>query len=1058
MQHYFVRLIGGLSVGRKLSLIYLLDLTAVIFVSGILINEKYIAIDFTQKEINGGHYIAAISRNLVPLARDLSLLQQQQQEQQQPTRAALDIDGLHVAEARFGGALDTATLNRAFTTAAANPGGADAAFDAGRALLTRVGNQSNLILDPDLDSYYTMSLVLLRFPELLGLLRETAQLAQQLQRHPEPDAGSRALLLEGRLDASVQGIDSDYEEAFSASKPALRQGLAPSRAVLRDALTRFREASRGLGDGGDSASLESLRAETVDALANAWTAAQDELQRLLALRKAEAYTRMWQHLGTAALLLMVILSVVFFVARQIAKPISRLARVAARVSDSGDYSLRAEWNSTDEIGRLVHGFNGMLEQLDRQRISQQELVARHRAADAQRELVEAIPIPMMVTSIPLHDVLHANQAAEAWLNGRSTDPWSVGMQPATRARFFQGLTDTEAVDQFEVYWRGGRTPSWALVSARCIVYQGQRAVLTTFTPINQMKLMEQRLELWARVFEASSEGIMIIDPQGRIVDVNRAVCRGANLDLDDLLGMNPRFLLDSSNPPGFFADITDAALNLGSWQGEAWLKRKGREPYPAWLVLNAVRDAHGQVSHYIAISLDISERKKHEQRIAYMAQHDALTGLPNRSLCQERLKMSIDQAKRSGQKVAVLFVDLDRFKNINDSLGHHVGDGLLRSIASRLLNVVRNGDTVARLGGDEFVVILNGIADVEEIGKIVDQRLISLIRKPHQVDGAELNISCSVGVAVYPDDGDDIDRLMRHADVAMYQAKSSGRDNLQFFTPELNERVLRRLQLENDMRHAVERGELVLYYQPRINAATGGLAGVESLVRWTHPLHGLIPPADFIPIAEESGLIVGIGTWIIGEACRQHQHWRRAGVGGVPVSINLSAVQLREPGLCATLDAALQRYAVDPAQIELELTESILMDKVDDTIAVLRDIKALGCTISIDDFGSGYSSLSYLYRFPIDKLKIDRAFIQNMHSAPQNLAVTNAIIGLGHTLGLQVVAEGVEHEADVDLLRAAGCDELQGFYYSRALPAADAQAWMVAHAEGVENGGRLRRA
>jgi diguanylate cyclase (GGDEF)-like protein/PAS domain S-box-containing protein len=1052
MQHYFARLIGGLSVGRKLSLIYLLDLTAVIFVSGILINEKYIAIDFTQKEINGGHYIAAISRNLVPLARDLSLLQQQ------PDGTALDTGSLRAAEARFGGALDTAALNQAFITALANPAGADAAFDAGRALLTRVGNQSNLILDPDLDSYYTMSLVLLRFPEMLGLLRETAQLAQRLQRQPTPDASSRALLLEGRLDASVQGIYSDYEEAFSASKPALREALAPSRAVLRDALTRFREASRGLGSGGDSAMLESLRAETVDALAKAWMAAQDELQRLLALRKAEAYTRMWLHLGTAALLLMVILSVVFFVARQIAKPISRLARVAARVSDSGDYSLRAEWNSTDEIGRLVHGFNGMLEQLDRQRISQQELVARHRAADAQRELVEAIPIPMMVTSIPLHDVLHANQAAESWLNGRKTDPWSVGMQAETRARFFQGLTDTEAVDQFEVCWRGGRTPSWALVSARCIVYQGQRAVLTTFTPINQMKLMEQRLELWARVFEASSEGIMIIDPQGRIVDVNRAVCRGANLDLDDLLGMNPRFLLGSGNPDGFFADITDAALNLGSWQGEAWLKRKGREPYPAWLVLNAVRDAQGQVSHYIAISLDISERKKNEQRIAYMAQHDALTGLPNRSLCQERLKMSIDQARRSGQKVAVLFVDLDRFKNINDSLGHHVGDGLLRSIASRLLNVVRNGDTVARLGGDEFVVILNGIADVEEIGKIVDQRLISLIRKPHQVDGAELNISCSVGVAVYPDDGEDIDRLMRHADVAMYQAKSSGRDNLQFFTPELNERVLRRLQLENDLRHAAERDELVLHYQPRINAATGTLAGVESLVRWKHPQHGLIPPADFIPIAEESGLIVGIGAWIIGEACRQHQHWRRAGVGVVPVSINLSAVQLREPGLCATLDAALRRHAVDPAQIELELTESILMDKVDHTIAVLRDIKALGCTISIDDFGSGYSSLSYLYRFPIDKLKIDRAFIQNMHSAPQNLAVTNAIIGLGHTLGLQVVAEGVERPEDVDLLRAAGCDELQGFYYSRALPAEAAQAWMMAHAEVVENGGQLRRA
>jgi diguanylate cyclase (GGDEF)-like protein/PAS domain S-box-containing protein len=1030
MQNPLSRLIGGLSVGRKLALIYFLDLTAVIFVSGILINEKYIAINFTEKEIAGSHYIGAISQSLAPLAQKLARVP--------GAEAAQDIARMRDAEVRFGDALDTAALNRAFTTALADASAGDRAFDAGRALLTRVGNQSNLILDPDLDSYYTMSLVLLRFPELLGLLRETAQLAERLQSQPDPDGGSRVLLLEGRLDATVHGIESDYEEAFAASKPELRNRLTASRVTLLGTLSRLREASRSLGAAGDSAGLESLRLAAVGALAGAWSAAHDELQRLLALRKAEAYTRMWQHLGTAALLLIVILNVVFFVARQISKPIARLAQVAAKVSGSGDYTLRAEWRSTDEIGHLVRGFNGMLEQLDHQRISQQELVAWHRAAEAQRELVEAIPIPMMVTSIPLHDVLHANEAAQSWLNGRVTDPWSVGMQAETRARFFQALTDTDAVDQFEVCWSGGRSPLWALVSARCITYQGQRAVLTTFTPINQMKLMEQRLELWARVFEASSEGILIIDPQGRIVDVNRAVCRSANLDLDDLLGMNPRLLLDNGNPPDFFARITDAALNQGSWQGEAWLKRKGRDPYPAWLVLNAVRDSQGQISHYIAISLDISERKKSEQRIAYMAQHDALTGLPNRSLCQERLQMSIDQASRSGQKVAVLFVDLDRFKNINDSLGHHVGDGLLRSIASRLLNVVRTGDTVARLGGDEFVVILNGISDVEEIGKIVDQRLISLIRKPHHVDGAELHISCSVGVAVYPDDGSDIDRLMRHADVAMYQAKNSGRDNLQFFTPELNERVLRRLQLENDLRRAVERGELVLYYQPRIDARSGALAGVESLVRWIHPLHGLIPPADFIPIAEESGLIVGIGA--------------------VPVSINLSAVQLREAGLCATLETALQRHAVDPGQIELELTESILMDKVDETIAVLRDIKALGCTISIDDFGSGYSSLSYLYRFPIDKLKIDRAFIQNMHSAPQNLAVTNAIIGLGHTLGLQVVAEGVEREEDVDLLRAAGCDELQGFYYSRALPAADAQAWMVAHAEAVENGGRLRRA
>ena len=1050
MQNYLSRLIGGLSVGRKLALIYFLDLTAVIFVSGILINEKYIAINFTDKEIAGGHYIAAVSRSLTPLAQNLGPVPAAQ--------AAAAVAELDYAESRHGKGLGTGELSRAYGAALAGAGSRDDAFEAGRTLLTRIGNQSNLILDPDLDSYYTMSLVMLRFPDLLELLREAGQLAKRLPGMPDTDGRTRVLLLEGRLDATMHGIASDYEEAFAASKPALRERLAASRAALLEAVALFRQASRRQDGQQDGAILEQRRAAAVNALDAAWNAAQQDLQRLLALRNDEAYTRMWMHLGTAALLLMVILNVVFFVARQISGPIGRLAQVAAKVSNSGDYSLRAQWRSTDEIGRLVDGFNGMLEQLDRQRMSQQELVARHRAADAQRELVEAIPIPMMVTSIPTHEVLHANEAAQSWLNGRRTDPWSAGMQGPTRARFFQALTDMEAVDQFEVFWRGGKSPSWALVSARCISYQGQRAVLTTFTPINQMKLMEQRLELWAKVFEASSEGIVIVDPLGRILDVNRAFCRSANLDLDELLGAKPRFLLDERNPRSFLADITSAAQNLGSWQGEAWLRRKGREPYPAWLVLNAVRDAQGEVSHYIAISLDISERKKNEQRIAYMAQHDALTGLPNRSLFQERLQLSLSHARRTGQKVALLFVDLDRFKNINDSLGHHVGDGLLRSIAARLTASVRQGDTVCRLGGDEFVVILNGVADVAEIGRIVDQRLISLVRQAHQVDGAELHISCSVGVAVYPDDGRDIDQLMRHADVAMYQAKNSGRDNLQFFTPDMNDRVVRRLQLENELRHAVERNELVLYYQPRMHARSGALAGVEALVRWAHPVRGLVPPADFIPIAEESGLIVGIGAWIIAEACRQHHAWRGEGMGPVPVSINLSALQLREPGLCGTLRAALERYAVDPAQIELELTESILMDNVAATIAVLQDIKALGCAISIDDFGSGYSSLNYLYRFPIDRLKIDRSFIQSMHSAPQNLAVINAIIGLGHTLGLKVVAEGVEHAADAEQLRAAGCDELQGFHYSRALPPQQAQAWIRQHGAQLAHGMALLRA
>jgi len=391
----------------------------------------------------------------------------------------------------------------------------------------------------------------------------------------------------------------------------------------------------------------------------------------------------------------------------------------------------------------------------------------------------------------------------------------------------------------------------------------------------------------------------------------------------------------------------------------------------------------------------------------------------------------------------VLFVDLDRFKHVNDALGHHVGDALLQSVSKRLLQLVREGDTVSRLGGDEFVVILNGIGDAEAIGALLDTRLIPAMRQPHQVEGSTLYVSCSVGVAIYPDHGDDMDTLMRHADAAMYQAKSGGRDNARMFTPQMQEQQLQQLHLESDLRHAIERQELVLYYQPRVDAQSSRLNGVESLIRWQHPQHGLIAPDSFIPAAEESGLIVSIGAWVIREACRQQLAWREAGAGDIAVSINLSAIQLKSGTLVATLREVLREFPVTPGQIEFELTESILMDNVDDTIATLHAIKALGFALSIDDFGTGYSSLNYLCRFPLDKLKIDMSFVQDIHGSPQNLAVTKTIIGLGHTLGLTVTAEGVESAADADVLRHAGCDELQGFYFARPMPQAHFMAWLA---------------
>ena len=1083
------RFLGRLSVGKKLLLIYLLDLTAVIFVSSILINEKYLAINFARKEVVGNSYISVV-RDAMLTAANPELDKPDAAEKLKKHVASVGEiearlgDGLqsHEPNQLFIEALDKLSLRAALRapvqTASSTPAPAAAPADSaaqvaaskqtgktdeaavaealvkGHDLMTRLANQSNLILDPDLDSYYTMSLMALRFPELLEAITATATKV----REPTPadpillgEKRTQYLIIEGRLDAVAKGIEADFSEAFAAATPELKIALDPERTKLLAAIERFRHEARDVIENKQTVEglsrLEAERRNALVALGQAWAGTGMEMQRLLDLRIHTLFTRMWTHLGTALFLLGVILSLVFFVASAIAVPLRRLAGVAEDVRRTGDHTLRAHWNSQDEIGRLVHAFNDMLTQLDHERMAQQELAASARAAQAQHELLEAIPIPLVVTAVPKHEVLHANAPSQGWLGDKSGDPWMDGLDPGVRSRFFQRLADRDAVDEFEVRWQGGAEPVWAVLSARRLNYQGMDAVLTTFTPINRIKLMEQRLELWAKVFEASSESIMIMDPDHRILSVNRAFCRSTLYEFHEVLGELPDFLL-SEKQPEFFKNFWASVDGRGAYQGEMWIRRRNGDIYPAWLVVSVVRDALGDISHYIGISLDISDRKASEERIQFLAQHDALTKLPNRSLCMERLSLSMHQSTRTGQKVGVLFIDLDRFKTINDSLGHHVGDGLLRSIAQRLTDAVRGGDTVSRLGGDEFVVVLNGVADSDEISHIIERRLIPSINLPHQIEGQEIHVSCSVGIAIYPDDGAEIGELMRHADAAMYQAKANGRNMAHFFTPDLNARAQERLVLETSLRYALERGELCLHYQPRVDAKTRRVIGVEGLLRWNHPEIGLVAPSHFIPIAEETGLIVPIGDWVVAEACRQYAEWRAAGMSEICISINLSAVQLRKPGLLETLKTNLARYDVPPGMLELELTETILMDSVETTLEQLMAFKQLGVQLSIDDFGTGYSSLNYLKRFPIDKLKIDRSFVHAMLEDTTALAIAKVIIGLGHTLGLRVVAEGVEQEDEARALRAAQCDELQGYYFARPIPAGEVMEW-VAESEKV---------
>ena len=1026
----FAALVGRLSVSRKLLLIYLLDLSAVIFITSILINESFIAIDFARKEIVGNAYIDSVRSSLFTIVdvHDGKGTPEELANVRVSIKKAEQAYGANMNTAQLANELDAALATLADTKSKNTA--SNHALLAGRKLLAHIGDQSNLILDPDLDSYYTMSLTILRFPELL----------EQLLNYDNLTIGgekAQYLIAQGRLSALLDGIDSDYNAAYAGNpSDTLPSKLDPTRGPLLDALHKLL-----LVEVNQPAQLAAARNEALKATKAAWQATAANLDILLHARVEMLLKRMWEHLGMAAALLVLILSLVFYVARQIAIPLRRLALVADEVQATNDYTLRAVWRSGDEIGHLVTGFNTMLEQLDHERIVQQELAAQARASEAQRELIEAIPIPLLVTSVPEHKVLHVNVQAAAWVEDGREDPWAVGLDRVSRARFFQRLADESGVHEFEVNWNGPSGPSWALLSAARLRYQGQEAVLTTFAPINTIKSLEARLRLWATIFEATSESILVLGPDNVILLANAALARATGYRIDELIGRDTEFLRGTHGATEPQASFIDLIQQQGAWQGETWLKKKNGDESPQWLALNTVRDEQGVPSHIIALFVDIAERIEQEEKIRHLAHHDALTGLPNRLLFDERLKMSLEQASRHHERVALLFIDLDRFKNINDSLGHHVGDALLQSVSQRLSEVVRAGDTVCRQGGDEFVVILNSIEDAQEVAHIVERRLIPLILKTHQVCDVSLHISCSVGIAIYPEDASDAEDLMRNADAAMYVAKAQGRNNFQFFSEEMNRNALDRLNTENHLQTALNDNEFELHAQPIVDCASGKVVSVEALLRWRQPDLGLIPPAQFIPIAEDNGLIHDIGRWVLNEACRLHQYWVDAGLGRLPIAVNVSAVQFRRGDFAELVVAALEEHAMPAAYLQLELTESVMITESDRNLAEIHRLKELGVGLSLDDFGTGYSSLNYLNRLPLDKIKIDRSFISDMIADSADMAITRAIVGLGRTLGLRVVAEGVEYIEELKALQDIVCEEAQGYLISRPLPAHEFVTW-----------------
>jgi diguanylate cyclase (GGDEF)-like protein/PAS domain S-box-containing protein len=572
------------------------------------------------------------------------------------------------------------------------------------------------------------------------------------------------------------------------------------------------------------------------------------------------------------------------------------------------------------------------------------------------------------------------------------------------------------------------------ISARPLPIAGEDCMLTIARDITDRHQMQEKLQLAATVFESTAEGVLITDTRQRINAVNRAFSEITGYSEQEALGDTPRLLASGLHDSAFYAAMWYQLTAEGHWQGEISNRRKNGEIYPSWLTISAVRNRDKFITHFVAVFADISSLKQAQARLDYQAHHDPLTGLPNRTLFESRLHAALTHSRAAYSLGAVLFLDLDRFKHINDSLGHPVGDLLLKSIAVRLKENLRDIDTVARLGGDEFIILLPGLQNPTD-AEVVATKLLNSFSAPFQAGDHEFFMSTSIGSALFPTDGADVATLIKNADAAMYRSKAKGRNRVEHYTRDLTAQASERIALEQELRRAIERNEFTLSYQPKISLLTHRLVGAEALIRWFHPTFGDVPPERFIPLAEENGMILQIGEWVLDTACQQLHEWnQRYDVFG-PLSVNLAGAQLRQPNLVNKIERLLLQHQLQPGCLQLEITENFIMSQTEEALSVLHRLKTLGVQLAIDDFGTGYSSLSYLKRLPLDILKIDQSFVRGLPDDPHDAAIVRAIIALGRSMQLTVIAEGVETPEQQQFLADEGCEQIQGYLVSLPLRA-----------------------
>ena len=700
----------------------------------------------------------------------------------------------------------------------------------------------------------------------------------------------------------------------------------------------------------------------------------------------------------------------------------------------------------------IRGYLGISQDISlRKRL--EEATAQAKANHLARALVRAIAegVVGFEEAVP-HRIRYLNPHAEQLLGvseAEATGRALTDLIGITAGGCCQSLADwpvCPAGGEFEAMVRTQAKPEgfYAALTFVPVADHGDSLAVLTLRDITARREAEDKLRLSDKVFEFSAEAIVITDPDARILAVNPAFTWLTGYRPDEAIGQTPRILKSGRHDDAFYADMWQALVDEGYWQGELWDRRKNGSEYPKWLTINAVRDKC-RTTHYVALFSDISERKENEDRIRFLAEHDHLTGLPNRRILEAEARRLIASERRRDSGLALMLIDLDRFKNVNDTLGHPVGDRLLIEVAHRLVESVRTTDTVVRLGGDEFVVLLEGARHADEVAPVA-AKIREALNRPVVIDERSLHTPPSIGIALYPQDGEDVDTLLQNADTALYQVKANGRNAWAFYSGSMNEAMRQRLELEEDLRQALADGSFELHFQPQFDAATRRILVWEALLRWRHPRRGWVPPEEFIPTAEETGIIVPLGEWVLNTACREAKRWEEAGHGRFRVSVNLSARQFAEPKLATTVEQALAKAGLEPGRLELEITESLLIGNQPLIKETLARLKALGVSLTLDDFGTGYSSLAYLKAFAVDRLKIDRLFVRDLESNANDAAIVRAVISLAEALGIGVVAEGVETAGQTAFLLANGCPQTQGFLLGAPMPPAEIDAFLAGNA------------